>query len=103
MYTIDFVACDLASLDSVKSASRRILSIAQPIDVLICNAGIMALPPGLTKDGYELQFGTNPVGHALLVQLFLPVLGRAEGGRVITLTSTGFKLAPSDGIQFDTL
>lgn len=64
----------------------------------------MAVPPGLTKDGYEIQFGTNHLGHALLIRKLLPVLERtAEAGdvRVILLSSLGYKFARE--ISFDTM
>ena len=75
------------------------------LDIVILNAGIMALPPGLTKDGYELQFGTNHLGHALLLKLLLPVLEKtAHGGkgdvRVVSIT-TGFQNAAMVKIDFD--
>ena len=97
-----FVACDLASLDSVKEAAQQIMDTVPRLDVLICNAGIMDVPAALTKDGYEIQFGTNHMGHALLMRLLLPSVQRANG-RIVGLTSLGFSLAPRGGIQFDTL
>ena len=67
------------------------------------NAGVMALPPGLTEDGYEIQFGTNHVGHALLTKLLLPTLeSTAEKPdsdvRIVNLSSEGHRLAPSGGL-----
>jgi NAD(P)-dependent dehydrogenase (short-subunit alcohol dehydrogenase family) len=105
---IVFVACDLTSLASVKAAAERVLAETDRLDVLICNAGIMATPPGLTQDGYELQFGVNHLGHALLVQKLLPTLRRtaiSPGGdvRIVVLTSHRFRGHPSGGILFDTL
>ena len=104
---VSFVECDLASLDFVKKAAEDILAKESRLDVLMCNAGIMALPPDLTKDGYEVQFGTNHLGHALLIQKLLPLLQHtAETGvdvRVIILTSIGYQLHPSGGIVFDDL
>ena len=103
---VTFVECDLASLASVQAAVQR-FSI-QRLDILMCNAGIMAQPPGLTKDGYEVQFGTNHVGHALLIKLLLPTLLRTaeQPGadvRVIILTSLGFRGHPKAGIVFKDL
>jgi NAD(P)-dependent dehydrogenase (short-subunit alcohol dehydrogenase family) len=63
----------------------------------------MALPPGLTTDGYELQFGTNHLGHALLIQKFLPLLTATPTPRIVLLTSQGWALHPSGGIVFDNL
>ncbi|KAB8223273.1 hypothetical protein BDV33DRAFT_228723 [Aspergillus novoparasiticus] len=104
---VSFVECDLTSLDSVKRAADDIIAKEARLDVLMCNAGIMALPPGLTKDGYEVQFGTNHLGHALLIRKLLPLLQRtAKTGadvRVIILTSKGYQLHPYGGIIFDDL
>ncbi|KAK6824318.1 hypothetical protein RU639_005157 [Aspergillus parasiticus] len=104
---VSFVECDLTSLDSVKRAADDIIAKEARLDVLMCNAGIMALPPGLTKDGYEVQFGTNHLGHSLLIRKLLPLLQRtAETGadvRVIILTSRGYQLHPYGGIIFDDL
>lgn len=66
------VNLDLASFDSIKSAARRINDSCDKIDVLILNAGLSSLSAQTTKEGYEIQFGTNHVGHALLTQLLMP-------------------------------
>lgn len=75
------------------------------LDLLFANAGVMASPASLTKEGYEIQFGTNHVGHALLVKLLTPILEKTakEGGdvRIVWDTSVAFKMHPSGGIQFD--
>lgn len=105
---ISFLELDLASLASVHSAARRVISEVERLDILVCNAGIMAAPPGLTVDGYELQFQTNHLGHALLIKLLLPtLLQTAEAPdsdvRVICQSSLGFQIAPMGGIRFDSL
>ncbi|EON60863.1 hypothetical protein W97_00073 [Coniosporium apollinis CBS 100218] len=105
---ISFLELDLASLASVRSAARRVISEVKRLDILVCNAGIMAAPPGLTVDGYELQFQTNHLGHALLIKLLLPtLLHTAEAPdsdvRVICQSSLGFQIAPMGGIRFDSL
>lgn len=74
----------------------------------MCNAGIMAVPAGLTKDGYEIQFGTNHLGHALLIKLLLPTMVRTaelpdSDVRVVMLTSQGFRMHPTGGIVFKDL
>lgn len=102
------LSLDLSSFDSIKSAARSFTQSSQRIDVLLLNAGIMASDAGLTKDGYEVQFGTNHVGHALLTKLLTPILDRTakEPGsdvRVVVLTSAATAMAPKDGIEFDTL
>ena len=102
-----FVEFDLASLSSVKEACEKFLSQAPRLDILICNAGIMAQPPSLTPEGYEIQFGTNRLGHALMIKKFLPLLEKRsnEGGdaRIIILSSKAWGLHPCEGIAFDKL
>lgn len=104
---ITFVECDLASLSSVKETAETFLSQTAQLDVLMCNAGIVAQPPSLTADGYELQFGTNYLGHALLIRKFLPRLQRSAregtGARIVILTSDACMLHPKGGIVFDKL
>lgn len=96
---------DLASFESIKSAARTFLSQSDRLDILMMNAGIMATPAGQTEDGYELQVGTNHVGHFLLTKLLLPVL-RATAARpekpdvrVVVLSSVGLAMAPSSGFD----
>lgn len=102
------LSLDLSSFASIKSAARSFTQSSQRLDILLLNAGIMASDAGLTKDGYEIQFGTNHVGHALLTKLLAPVLDKtaAEPGsdvRVVVLTSAATAMAPKDGIEFDRL
>lgn len=102
------LSLDLASFDSIKSAARNFTQASQRLDILLLNAGIMASDAGLTKDGYEVQFGTNHVGHALLTKLLTPLLDKTAAEpssdvRVVVLTSGAIAMAPNDGIQFDTL
>jgi NAD(P)-dependent dehydrogenase (short-subunit alcohol dehydrogenase family) len=97
---------DLASLDAVKQAAATFLVRADRLDILMLNAGVMAVPPGLTEDGFEKQFGINHMGHALLTKLLLPLLTKtASAGdvRVIVVTSYSHWNAPEGGIDFDTL
>jgi len=94
-----FLPCDLADLSSVNAAAEHILKHESRLDVLLANAGVAAVAPGRTKDGYEVHFGTNHVGHALLVRKLLPLLQAAEG-RVVSLTSFSFRAAIW-GIPFD--
>ena len=83
---------DLASLSSVKSAAEEELEKQLPLNVLINNAGVMAPPKRLlTQDGYELQFGTNVLGHFALTQRLLPLLERAESARVVNVASVAHK------------
>lgn len=78
---------DLANLSSVEEFSHKISSSYQQIDILINNAGVMIPPKSTTKDGFELQIGTNHLGHFALTYHLLPLLSRASSGRVVTLSS----------------
>ena len=105
--TVDFLELDLASLSSVKQAADKVLSENDRLDILINNAGIAGQPHGLTRDGYELVFGTNHMGHALLTKLLLPLLqktarsARDADVRIVILSSSGELMA--SGIKFDKL
>jgi NAD(P)-dependent dehydrogenase (short-subunit alcohol dehydrogenase family) len=82
---------DLASLASVRAFSEGVLADHASLDLLIGNAGIMACPQGRTADGFELQFGTNHLGHFLLCRELLPLVSH-EGARVVLLSSSGHRL-----------
>jgi len=82
---------DLASLQSVRAAGADLTSRFAQIDLLINNAGVMFTPYSLTKDGYELQFGTNHLGHFALTGLLMPSLLAASGSRVVTVSSNGHR------------
>ncbi|KAI9817472.1 MAG: hypothetical protein M1827_001082 [Pycnora praestabilis] len=105
--SITYLPLDLSSLASVKDAADKFNSQSQRLDILMNNAGIMAVPEGETKDGYEIQFGTNHMGHALLTKLLLPTLLKtaekqsAGEVRIVNLSSEGHNLAPWTGIIFD--
>lgn len=89
---VELSLLDLASLASVRQAAERELSSGGPLQVLINNAGVMAPPQRLeTADGYELQFGTNVLGHFLLIALLQPALEQAEDARVVTVASIAHK------------
>ncbi|CAI7652502.1 unnamed protein product [Penicillium crustosum] len=100
---VTFIQCDLASLTSVKNVAELFISQHSTLDILMCNAGIMAQPPSQTVDGYELQFGTNHLGHALLIKKFIPLLEASTDPRIVLLTSQGWGLHPRGGIVFDKL
>jgi NAD(P)-dependent dehydrogenase (short-subunit alcohol dehydrogenase family) len=74
-----------------------------PIDMLILNAGIMALPELEQVNGLEKQFVTNHLGHFIVGNRLLPQVQAAAQGRVVVLTSSGYKWAPESGIEFDNL
>ncbi|PYI09631.1 oxidoreductase [Aspergillus sclerotiicarbonarius CBS 121057] len=102
--TITFLPCDFTSLASVHSAAQTFLARESRLDVLICNAGVMATPPSLTSDGYESQFGINHLGHAMLIRTLLPLLrSSSPSPRIVLLTSLGWQLHPRGGINFDQL
>lgn len=103
-----FIPCDQTSLSSVSQAAKSFLEKSGiQLDVLICNAGVIAVPPGVSKDSYEIQFAINHLAHALLMKLCLPALQNAadEKGdaRIVSLTSLAFSSAPSAGIIFKDL
>lgn len=92
---------DLTSLESVRAAAEQLKSEHETIDLLINNAGVMFTPHETTKDGFELQFGTNHLGHFALTGLLLDRLLAAPGSRVVTVSSVGHRFAR--GIRFDDL
>jgi len=105
---VRFLELDLASLASIQKAADQVIAENDRLDVLMNNAGIMAHPPGLTANGYEIQFGTNHMGHALLTKLLLPLMQQtaAQPGsdvRILDVSSDGHMLAPGSGIVFDEL
>lgn len=83
---------DVADLDSVRRFAAEFLSENKPLDLLINNAGVMALPERrATPQGFEMQFGTNHLGHFALTGLLLPALLRQPGSRVVTVSSIAHK------------
>jgi NAD(P)-dependent dehydrogenase (short-subunit alcohol dehydrogenase family) len=101
-----FLELGLASLASVKAAAETLLAENTRLDILINNAGIMTVPPGLTSDGYEIQFGTNYFGHALFTSLLLPLLLSTSSqpnsdARIVNVSSIGVRLAPKAGLVLD--
>jgi NAD(P)-dependent dehydrogenase (short-subunit alcohol dehydrogenase family) len=86
------VRLDLSSLASVRTAADEIAASVDGLDVLMNNAGVMAVPGrSETADGFELQFGTNHLGHFALTGLLLPMLAKADTPRVVTTSSNGHK------------
>ena len=84
---IEIIELDLSDLDKVKSSSKLIKRKFNSLDVLINNAGIMAPPKTLTKQGFEIQFGVNHLAHMLLTLELLPMLKEKNNSRVVTVTS----------------
>jgi NAD(P)-dependent dehydrogenase (short-subunit alcohol dehydrogenase family) len=90
----ELVELDLASLKSVRACADQLLAKGEPFDVIIANAGVMATPLGHTADGFETQFGTNHLGHFVLVNRIAKLL--RPSGRVINLSSAGHRFSNVD-------
>ena len=88
---VELVPLDLASLASVRAAADDVAGRVDRLDVLVCNAGVMALPRRETADGFEMQLGTNHLGHFALTGLLLPLLLKAPQGRVVVVASEAAK------------
>lgn len=95
---VEHVTLDLSNLASVRTAAAEILKKHARIDLLINNAGVMACPLMRTADGFEMQFGTNHIGHFLLTCLLVPALRAASGARIVNLSSGGHRIG---NIDFD--
>ncbi|KAK0623566.1 hypothetical protein B0T14DRAFT_495025 [Immersiella caudata] len=104
---VSFLDLDLGSLDAVQDATSRFLQLESRLDILILNAGIMPVKPGVSKDGYEVCFGVNYVGHALFTRLLLPTMVETQKGqedvRVVVVASEGHSMAPKGGVVFGEL
>ncbi|KAE8153825.1 hypothetical protein BDV25DRAFT_148857 [Aspergillus avenaceus] len=101
---ITWLPLDLMSITSIQTAAQTVLAESSRLDIMILNAGVMALPPGETEMGHEIQLGTNHTGHFLLTALLLPLLSQTADQpnsdvRIVSLSSIGHNLAPS----FDTI
>jgi NAD(P)-dependent dehydrogenase (short-subunit alcohol dehydrogenase family) len=92
----EVLALDLADLASVRRAASAFLERHDRLDVLVNNAGVMFTPFGRTTDGFELQFGTNHLGHFLLTQLLTPVLLASAPARIVNLSSAGHTMSDID-------
>src|SRR6202041_3488063 len=92
--SFELVGLDLASLKSVRECADELLAKGQFFDVIIANAGVMATPFGHTAEGFETQFGTNNLGHFVLVNRIAPLL--RKGGRLINVSSAGHRCSNRD-------
>ena len=92
--SLELVELDLADLKSVRRCADQLLAIGEPFDVIIANAGVMATPLGHTADGFETQFGTNHLGHFVLVNRIAGLI--RAGGRLINLSSSGHRYSNVD-------
>ena len=99
---VETIICDLGSLDSVAACGKEAKERFEKIDLLINNAGVMACPKDKTADGFEMQFGTNHLGHFALTGHLMPLVeaGKdAQGsGRIVNLSSRGHHIT---GVDFD--
>lgn len=97
---LEIVELDLGSLASVETAANEIAAKHDRIDILMCNAGVMAMPQGTTKDGFDTQMGINVFGHWALIAHLLPIVVATPGARIVTLSSTaqhtGRAIDPAD-------
>ncbi|HVZ18119.1 MAG TPA: SDR family NAD(P)-dependent oxidoreductase [Terriglobales bacterium] len=92
--SFEVVELDLADLKSVRACVDKLLAKGEPFDVVIANAGVMATPFGHTADGFETQFGTNHLGHFVLVNRIAPLI--RDGGRLVNLSSSGHRFSNVD-------
>jgi len=92
--SFELVEVDLANLKSVRACADGLLAKGEPFDVVIANAGVMATPFGHTADGFETQFGTNHLGHFVLVNRIASLV--RAGGRLINLSSAGHRYSTID-------
>lgn len=91
---VQFIECDLSSLDSVRNAAEVINNQVDRIHYIVNNAGIMACPYQLTIDRIEMQFATNHLGHFLLTNLLLPkILAAGPGARIVNVSSRGHRFS----------
>ncbi|RSL71255.1 hypothetical protein BHE90_015426 [Fusarium euwallaceae] len=106
---VDILDLDVSSFPSIWAAAERVNKEVERLDILQLNAGIAMIPPATTAEGYEIQFGTNYLGHVLFTQLLMPKLlatAAMPGAdvRIVSMSSVGHKpFAPSSGIIFDEL
>ncbi|KFA53829.1 hypothetical protein S40293_01679 [Stachybotrys chartarum IBT 40293] len=106
---VRFLDLDLGSFDSVRQCATQFIAQEQRLDILFLNAGVIRVPPLMTVEGYELHFGINYLGHALLARLLLPTLLRTTQQqqypdadvRVVLLSSEGHVAAPKNGVDLD--
>ena len=106
--SIRFIACDMTSFASLQKAAQDFIADNSRLDVFVCNAGIMCSDAAVTVDGYQREFQTNHISHALLIKKLLPLMQSTAAAdnsdvRIINITSKAYGVAPAGGIDFDTL
>jgi NAD(P)-dependent dehydrogenase (short-subunit alcohol dehydrogenase family) len=105
---ISYLEVDLSSFESIKKATAKFCAAEERLDIAVLNAGIMRVRPGTTTEGYEIAFGINYLGHALLTKLLMPTFLRTAelpgaDVRIVAVSSEGHAMAPKGGILFDKL
>jgi NAD(P)-dependent dehydrogenase (short-subunit alcohol dehydrogenase family) len=105
---VSFIEVDLGSFESIKNAAAKFSAAETRLDICILNAGVMPVKAGTTKEGYEIDFGINYLGHVLLTKLLLPTMLSTAAlpntsVRLVVVASEGHALAPRGGIIFDKL
>lgn len=90
---IEILELDLSSLNSIEKASSQMLENHKSLDILMNNAGLMAMPEMKTSDGFEMQFGVNHLGHWALTARLMPLLLNSDNARVVTTTSTAHHMS----------
>ncbi|KAL8152690.1 hypothetical protein V2J09_010450 [Rumex salicifolius] len=103
---VDILKLDLASIESIREFANSFNNLNLPLNILINNAGIMFCPFQLSRDGIEMQFATNHLGHFLLTNLLLDKMketAKATGieGRIVNLSSIAYQYTYEEGIRFD--
>jgi len=92
--SLELIELDLANLASVRACADALVAAGKPFDLVIANAGVMATPFGKTSDGFETQFGTNHLGHFVLVNRIAGLM--APGSRLVNLSSSGHRFSDVD-------
>jgi NAD(P)-dependent dehydrogenase (short-subunit alcohol dehydrogenase family) len=90
----ELIELDLASLKSVRNCASELIAKGQSFDLIVANAGVMATPFAHTADGFERQFGTNHLGHFVLINRIAPLL--RAGGRLVNVSSAGHRFSNVD-------
>jgi NAD(P)-dependent dehydrogenase (short-subunit alcohol dehydrogenase family) len=98
--SVELMLLDLASLEAIRAFSEAFSNHHDRLDLLVNNAGVMIPPYGRTADGFELQFGTNHLGHFALTHQLLPMLQRTEGSRIVNVASAAHNFGK---LNFDDL
>jgi NAD(P)-dependent dehydrogenase (short-subunit alcohol dehydrogenase family) len=99
---VEFEELDLCSLQSVKDCAKRLQQKLSVIDILVNNAGVMMIPKfETTKDGIEMQFGTNHIGHYYLTRLLLPLVKASKEGRIVNVSSLAHTGADEKKFDFE--